>query len=178
MLGTPLGHADFVSHQLQTVLIGGAAHSLEPNPQGGRAERVADSVALCVGTCQLPHPCFAPSSNVSVRSHQAGLWQCRQFHLADGPGAICVVGRSGSPQCPKDTYPSVLGELGRLLAMIRQRHPDVAVQLVHQLEGHPDTPCLQAAADAARSLQLVVLCHHRQRHSRTGQGQAPTAGRV
>ena len=65
-----------VSRQLQTVLNGGAAHSLEPNPQGGRAERVADSVALCVGTCQLPHPCFAPRSNVSVRSHLAGLWQC------------------------------------------------------------------------------------------------------
>ena len=40
--------------------------------------------------------------------------------------------------------------------MIRQRHPDVAVQLVHQLEGHPDTPCLQAAADAARSLHGVL----------------------
>ena len=36
------------------------------------------------------------------------------------------------------------------LAMIRQRHPDVAVQLVHQLERHPDIPCLQTAADAAK----------------------------
>ena len=41
------------------------------------------------------------------------------------------------------------------LGMIHQRHPDVAAQLVRQLEGHPATPSLQAAAAAARSLSRV-----------------------
>ena len=41
------------------------------------------------------------------------------------------------------------------LAMIRQYHPDAAGQLVHELEGHPDTPCMQAAANAARSFHGV-----------------------
>ena len=41
------------------------------------------------------------------------------------------------------------------LGMIHQRHPDVAAQLVRQLEGHPHTPSLEAAANAARSLRGV-----------------------
>ena len=41
------------------------------------------------------------------------------------------------------------------LGLIHQRHPDVAAQLVRKLEGHPDTPSLQAAAAAARSLSGV-----------------------
>ena len=40
--------------------------------------------------------------------------------------------------------------------MIRQRHPEVAAQLVDQLEGFPDTPVLQAASTAARSLHGVM----------------------
>ena len=42
------------------------------------------------------------------------------------------------------------------LAMIRQRHPDVAEQLTHQLEGHMETPCLQAAASETRALRGVM----------------------
>ena len=41
------------------------------------------------------------------------------------------------------------------LAMIRRRHPIVAAQLVEQLEGHPQTSFLLAAADARRQLQLA-----------------------
>ena len=42
------------------------------------------------------------------------------------------------------------------LGMIRQRHPDVAEQLTHQLEGHMETPFLQAAASEARALRGVM----------------------
>ena len=89
VLGTPLGHSDFVSQPIAD-RVGGATHSLEPNPQDpGRAERVADSVALCVGTCKLPHPCFAPSSNISVRSSpRCWVVAVSLFYLAAGPGAI------------------------------------------------------------------------------------------
>ena len=42
------------------------------------------------------------------------------------------------------------------MEMIRHRHPEVAGQLVDQLEGFPDTPVLEAAAAAARSLTGVM----------------------
>ena len=47
------------------------------------------------------------------------------------------------------------GRVGHCLGMIHKRHPDVAARLVHHLEGHPNTPSLQAAAGAARSLRGV-----------------------
>ena len=34
--------------------------------------------------------------------------------------------------------------------MIQNRHPDVAGQLIAQLEGRPDTPIMRAASDATR----------------------------
>ena len=40
--------------------------------------------------------------------------------------------------------------------MIHQRHPDVADQLVRELDGNPQTPCLQAAASAVRELTGVM----------------------
>ena len=42
------------------------------------------------------------------------------------------------------------------LPMIHARHPNVAVQLLGQLEGHPETPCLQEAAASMRSLDGVM----------------------
>ena len=40
--------------------------------------------------------------------------------------------------------------------MIHVRHPDVAAELLGQLEGHPETPCLQEAAGTVRSLDGVM----------------------
>ena len=42
------------------------------------------------------------------------------------------------------------------LGMIHQRHPDVADQLVHELESDPQTPCLLAAGSAVRELTEVM----------------------
>ena len=41
--------------------------------------------------------------------------------------------------------------------MIFARHP-VAERLLRQLEGHPTTPCLRAAASTAQSLEGVLGC--------------------
>ena len=49
-----------------------------------------------------------------------------------------------------------LGELGRLLPMIHARHPHVAAELLEQLVGHPDSPCLQEAVTTARSLVGIM----------------------
>ena len=42
------------------------------------------------------------------------------------------------------------------LGMIHQRHRDVADQLVRELDGDPQTPCLQAAASVVRELTGVM----------------------
>ena len=49
-----------------------------------------------------------------------------------------------------------LGELGWLHPMVDARYPEVAAQLVVQLEGHPATPCLGAATAAARVLMGIM----------------------
>ena len=56
--------------------------------------------------------------------------------------------------CASSSAHRILGKLGRLFGMIRQRHPDVAAQLVLHL-GVPHTPSLEAAASAARFLRGV-----------------------
>ena len=38
------------------------------------------------------------------------------------------------------------------LPVLRQRYPNAAARLVHELEGKPSVPCLRAAAEAARQL--------------------------
>ena len=40
--------------------------------------------------------------------------------------------------------------------MIHVRHPDVAAELLGQLEGHPETPCLQEAAGTVGSFDGVM----------------------
>ena len=40
--------------------------------------------------------------------------------------------------------------------MIHARHPHVAAELLEQLEGHPNSPCLQEAATTARSLVGIM----------------------
>ena len=42
------------------------------------------------------------------------------------------------------------------LPMIHGRHPHVAAELLEQLEGHPDSPCLQKAATTAPSLVGIM----------------------
>ena len=94
-----------------------------------------------------------------------GLWQCLCSILQLDPVQVDVVretatvplslGGLGLRSAQRTRIPAFWASWADSLAMIRQRHPDVAVQLVHQLEGHPDTPCLQAAADATRSIHGV-----------------------
>ena len=61
-----------------------------------------------------------------------------------------LVGRSRTAQRKQIEGVGILGKL------VRQRHPEVAAQLVNQLDGFPDTPILQAAAAVARSLTGVM----------------------
>ena len=111
--------------------------------------------------------CVSPGGVAQfAHHHDEQIWDCACNILQLDP-RDAEVGREFS------TLPLSMGGLGlrsasRLrepafwaswadcLAMIRQRHPEVAAQLVDQLEGFPDTPVLQAASTAARSLHGVM----------------------
>ena len=166
VLGTPLGHADFVSRQLQTVLE-------EQHILLNRIPRVQDvqSAWLILLHCASARAkCYIRALHPAATSafaaaHDARLWQCLCSILQLDPVQVDVVretatvplslGGLGLRSAQRTRIPAFWASWADSLAMIRQRHPDVAVQLFHQLEGHPDTPCLQAAADAARSLHGV-----------------------
>ena len=98
--------------------------------------------------------------------HDHNLWKC-----------LCAILRvpvdgCGEPARNTATLPLSLGGLGLrsaqrssvaaywaswadALPMIQERHPAVADQIVHRLEGFPDSPCLGSASGAAGSLDGV-----------------------
>ena len=67
-----------------------------------------------------------------------------------------VLGGIGLRSAARTSKPAYWASWGDSLAMIRRRHPVVADQLVHQLEEHPETPFLRAAADTRRELLGVM----------------------
>ena len=149
--------------------VGGATHSLGSHPQGsGRAECLVDPLALRFSTRQPNYFIRAvhPAATAAfATAHDARLWQCLCSILQVDPSQADVVretatvplslGGLGLRSAQRTSIPAFWASWADSLAMIRQRHPDVAAQLVHELERHPEGPCLQAAADAARYLHGV-----------------------
>ena len=91
-----------------------------------------------------------------AQSHDEALWQCLCLILRIDPIQPREVRDAAALQLP-------LGGLGLrsacradCLGMIHQRHRNVADQLVRELNGVPQTPCLQAAASAVIELTGVM----------------------
>ena len=145
VLGTPYGHADFVSHQLQTVLE-------EQHILLNRIPRVQDvqSAWLILLHCasaranyyiRALHPV---ATSAFAAAHDAGLWQCLCSFLQLDPVQVDVVretatvplslGGLGLRSAQRTRIPAFWASWAYSLAMIRQRHPDVAVQLVLNLK--------------------------------------------
>ena len=167
ILGTPLGHPEFVARHLQGVLE-------EQRVFLNRIPLVSDiqSAWLLLLHCANARANYqiravTPEGvEAYARAHDDGIWQCFCELLELDPTA-------GDNRREIANLPLLLGGLGlrsasRLresahwaswadcLEMIHQRHPDVANRLVAQLEGHPDTPCLRAATTAAWSITGVM----------------------
>ena len=49
-------------------------------------------------------------------------------------------------QRPEDVCGGMLGQLGRYLSMIQERHSTLADQIVYHLEGVPESPCFSSAS--------------------------------
>ena len=80
------------------------------------------------------------------------LAELRRRMVSRCSSAAIVVGRiDGVSKCVSRVL-AFWASWADCLDVIHQRHPDVADQLVRELEGDPQTPCLQPAASAAREL--------------------------
>ena len=167
ILGTPLGHSDFVAAHLRRV---SAEHQ-----DLQRIPSVADvqSAWLLLLHCVAARACFqlrvvGPSAvEEFARHHDQSLWQC----LSD-------ILQADLDQCTEEvreaaTLPLSLGGLGLhsamrmsepacwaswadCLPMIRARHPEIADEFLHELDGGTEAPCLAEAAQAARNLVGVM----------------------
>ena len=168
ILGTPLGHSDFVAAHLRRV-------SAEHQDLLQRIPSVADvqSAWLLLLHCAAARACFqlrvvGPSAvEEFARHHDQSLWQC----LSD-------ILQADLDQCTEEvreaaTLPLSLGGLGLrsamrmsepaywaswadCLPMFRARHPEIADEFLHELEGGTEAPCLAEAAQAARNLVGVM----------------------
>ena len=157
VLGTPLGHEDYVARHLEAV-------ADEQRVLLDRIPRVRDvqSARLLLLHCALARANYQLRSvppNASAEfaaTHDAGLWRCLCSILQLDPAqadsvretatVLLSLGGLGLRSALRTRVPAFWASWADSLGMIHQRHPDVAAQLVHQLEGHPDTPSLQAAA--------------------------------
>ena len=66
-----------------------------------------------------------------------------------------ILGGIGLRSADRLRVPAFWASWADCLPMIQNRHPDVAGQLIAQLEGRPDTPIMRAASDATLQLNGV-----------------------
>ena len=153
VLGTPLGHPDFVQAHLDKLT---AQHQIHP----GRwlllvhcAAARANYIARVVAPLAAEQFC---------NTHDMGLWFCLCSILqipveqeADVRGAASmplVLGGAGLRSALWVREPAHWSSWMDCLPTIHKRHPVVANQLVDELEGQPTTPFLSAAAEAVGNL--------------------------
>ena len=81
-----------------------------------------------------------------AEGHDLGLWMC-----------LCrLLRRIGLSERDKNPSLSILGELGRSLSMIKERHPVVAERIIGSLNNaRPAGPCIRSAVLAAFQLMGV-----------------------
>ena len=168
VLGTPIRHPDFVAAQLEAVR---REHEVLLN----RIPSFSDLQCawLLLVHCASARACYflrtlRPSlAEEFARAHDAGLWQCLRNILqldlhqcsdvvADASTLPLCLGGLGLRSAWRSRVAAHWASWADCLPMIHARHPDVAAQLLGQLEGHPETPCLQEAAATLRSLDGVM----------------------
>ena len=164
ILGTPLGHPDFVRNQL---------HHVREHQQ-----MLLDRIPLIPDVqsswCLLLH-CAAARANYCIRvvppelsdefatSHDNALWMCLSRVLDIPPDAcdrsardvaslLLAFGGMGLRSAVR-TAVSAYSSWGDALSMISQRHRTVATTLVHELSGHSTSAHLNAAAQSADQLR-------------------------
>ena len=163
LLGTPLGHPDFVARHFRSV-------TEEHQVLLQRIPRVRDlqSAWLLLLHCASAHANYFlravdPGSSVDfARAHDDDIWQCtcdilqvdpvQARSVKDVASLPLVPGGLGLRSAERVRVSAFWASWADCIPTIHERHPVVADVLVRQLEGHPHTPCLRAASEAAWSL--------------------------
>ena len=92
--------------------------------------------------------CLAQILGVNVKQCDVGMQEAATLPL--------VLGGLGLRNAIRTRYFAFWASLADCTPMVDARHPEVAAQLVVQLEGHPATLCLGAAAAAAKVLTGIM----------------------
>ena len=134
VLGTPIGHPDFVTPQLEAVR---REHEV-------LFYRIPSMSYLQCAWLLLVH-CASARACCCLRTIRPSMVE--EFHQ-------CPVGGLGLRSAWRSRVAAHWASWADCFRMIHARHLDVAVQLLGQLEGHPGTPCLQEAVATVRSLVM------------------------
>ena len=167
VLGTPLGHLEFVSAHLERT-------SAEHQVLLDRIPHVPDVQAAwlillhCAGARANYLICVVSPDQVHgfAENHDSRLWAC-QCHILQIPEESgdqasritatlpLVLGGCGVRGAARTSQSAFWASWADCLHMVHQRHAPVADLLVHQLESGSETPHLGAAVQAARALEGV-----------------------
>ena len=163
VLGTPVGHPDFVRANLEQ-------RSRSHQPFLDRISLLEDTQSAWL---LLVH-CAAARGNYFTRvvepdacrefceRNDTALWEClcrimqispsQQNDVRHTASMPMVFGGLGLRSATRVRQAAYWSSWADCLPMVQQRHPDVAERLVTQLSSHPWSSCLQAAAEAKSDL--------------------------
>ena len=163
VLGTPLGDPAFIQAHLDK----------KADEQRTLLERIPMVTDLQSAWLILLH-CASARANCLLRvvepqsvaaysrAHDEGVWTCMCALLNINPtqdedirscaNLPLVLGGVGLRSATRTSVSAYWASWADCLPMMFARHPEVASQIVQQLEGHPDSPFLAAAASSARVL--------------------------
>ena len=167
VLGTPLGHQDFVTAQLEMLT---AEHQtllcripLLHDVQAAWLLLVHCAAARANYVARVVEP---GSAEPFCQRHDAGLWQCLCAILQISPdqgedvvGAASmplVLGGLGLRSACRVSQPAYWASWADALHVIHNRHPEVAAQLVTALDDEPESRFLCAAERARRDVDGVM----------------------
>ena len=167
VLGTPLGHDDFIRAHLEQIAQEDAV-LLEripsvPDTQSAWALLLHCANARASYCLRVVRPDVAEDF---AHAHNAGLWQCLSDILRVSPD-LCdrlsrdfsslplSMGGLGLRNAVRTSAPAFWASWADSLQMVHERHPVVAERIVEALEGGGNTPTLRAVVETAWSLDGV-----------------------
>ena len=166
ILGTPLGHADYVQEQLNLTL--GKHHVLLSRiPLIEDVQSAWSLLVHCAGTRAnyLLRVIRPELVHTFAEGHNRGLWNCLHHILSidsqvdetvrDIGSLPLFMGGLGLRSATRTSQPAFWASWADCLTMIGTRHPDVAALILLRMQGPDTPPTLAAAASAAMCLSGV-----------------------
>ena len=167
VLGTPLGHPEFVRAHLDRIAIEHRTF-LERIPSVPDLQSAWSLLLHCAAARATYLLRTLPPEAVArfADAHDAGLWRCmcRLLNIPEDQDAVTkliatmplVLGGLGLRSAARTRQAAFWASWADCLPMIRERHPELAEDLLLRLEGGANTSALGAAREAALTLTGVM----------------------